>query len=181
MKIIAFAASSSKSSINKTLVTYAAGLVENAEVEILDLNNFELPLFSVDKEAEIGQPDLAKDFLAKLNDCDAIMISFAEHDGSYSVAYKNLFDWCSRITRDIFQNKPMVILATSPGPGGAARVLKAATTSAPYFSGDVKASLSIPRFHDNFDPKTQTLNNTDLNNKLLKAVQTLQPSKEKAI
>lgn len=54
MKVIAFAASSSKESINKQLVTYAANLIENAEVEVLDLNDYELPLFSVDKEKRIG-------------------------------------------------------------------------------------------------------------------------------
>lgn len=173
MKIIAFAASSSTKSINKALVTYAAGLVNGAEVEVLDLNDFELPLFSVDKETELGQPDLAHAFLAKLGSGDAIIISFAEHNGSYSAAYKNLFDWCSRITRDIFHNKPMVLLATSPGPGGAARVLEAAKASAPFFAGTVTASLSIPSFTENFDLKTQALTNADLNDHLQKAVQTL--------
>ena len=65
MKILAFAASSSKKSINKQLVTYAAGLVENAEVEVVDLNDFELPIFSEDKEDELGSPDLAKVFLKR--------------------------------------------------------------------------------------------------------------------
>lgn len=54
MNVIAFAASSSKKSINKQLVTYAASLLETARVEVLDLNDFELPLFSVDKEQELG-------------------------------------------------------------------------------------------------------------------------------
>ncbi|NOQ76580.1 MAG: NADPH-dependent FMN reductase, partial [Methylococcaceae bacterium] len=65
MKVIAFAASSSKQSINKRLVTYAASLVENSQVEVLDLNDYELPLFSVDKEQELGKPTLAQDFFAK--------------------------------------------------------------------------------------------------------------------
>lgn len=97
MDVIAFAASSSKKSINKQLVTYATSLLENAQVDILDLNDYELPLFSQDREEELGQPDLAKEFLAKITASDAIVISFAEHNGSYSAAYKNLFDWCSRI------------------------------------------------------------------------------------
>lgn len=66
MKIIAFAASSSRNSINKQLVTYAASLYAGAEVEVLDLNQYELPLFSVDKEQELGKPQLAQDFLLKL-------------------------------------------------------------------------------------------------------------------
>ena len=49
MKVLAFAASNSKKSINKQLVTYAAGLIDDAQVETLDLNDYELPLFSEDK------------------------------------------------------------------------------------------------------------------------------------
>lgn len=173
MKVIAFAASSSKKSINKQLVSYATGLLENAQVEILDLNDYELPLFSEDKEAEIGQPILAKDFLSKIGEADAVIISFAEHNGSYSAAYKNLFDWSSRINPKVFQNKPMVLLATSPGPGGAASVLAAAETSAPYFDGDVKASLSIPGFYENFDLDSGNIKNSEIKNQLINAVQSL--------
>jgi len=173
MKIIAFAASSSRASLNKHVATYAAGLVEGGDVEVLDLNDYELPLFSVDKEAELGQPDLAKAFLAKLAGADAIIISFAEHNGSYAAAYKNLFDWCSRITRDIFHGKPMVLFATSPGPGGANRVLAAAETSVPFFAGTVKASLSIPTFNENFDLATRRPSNDEIAVQILKAVQTL--------
>jgi NAD(P)H-dependent FMN reductase len=173
MKIVAFAASSSRHSINKQIASYAAGLIDGAEVEVLDLNDYELPLFSVDKEAVIGQPDLAKEFLAKLSGADAIIISFAEHNGSYSAAYKNLFDWCSRITREIFAGKPVVLFATSPGPGGASRVLKTASTSIPIFAGHVKATLSIPKFNENFDVKTQRPTNDKVKAQILKAVETL--------
>jgi len=55
MKIIAFGASSSRQSINKQLATYAASLVAAAEVEVLDLNDFEMPIFSQDKETELGR------------------------------------------------------------------------------------------------------------------------------
>ena len=49
-KIIAFGASSSKQSINKQLATYAANQFENTSIEILDLNDYEMPIFSIDKE-----------------------------------------------------------------------------------------------------------------------------------
>jgi chromate reductase len=173
MKLLAFAASSSSKSINKQLATYAASQVKNSdgvEVEILDINDYEMPLFSQDKEEVLGQPQQAKDFFAKLGQADAIIISFAEHNGSYTAAYKNLFDWTSRIDQKLFQNKPMVLLATSPGPGGAGSVLAAATGSAPYFAGDVKASVSIPSFFDNFDSKKQELTNPELVDKLQSAL-----------
>lgn len=173
MKLLAFAASSSSNSINKQLVTYAASQVKHNEgvvVDILDINDYEMPLFSQDKEATLGQPQQAKDFFAKLGQADAIIISFAEHNGSYTAAYKNLFDWTSRIDQKLFQNKPMILLATSPGPGGAASVLAAATGSAPYFAGEVKASLSIPSFFDNFDSEKQVLTNPELVDKLQSAL-----------
>ena len=173
MKLLAFAASSSSKSINKQLVTYAASQVKHTygvEVEILDINDYEMPLFSQDKEEVLGQPQQAKDFFAKLGQADAIIISFAEHNGSYTAAYKNLFDWTSRIDQKLFQNKPMILLATSPGPGGAGSVLTAATGSAPYFAGDVKASVSIPSFFDNFDSKKQELSNPELIDKLQSAL-----------
>ena len=170
MKVLAFAASSSTKSINKALANYAASLVTDAEFELLDINDYEMPLFSQDREEELGQPQAAKDFFAKLGEADAIIIALAEHNGTYTAAYKNLFDWTSRIDQKVFQNKPMVYLATSPGPGGAASVLAAATNSAQYFAGDVKASLSIPSFYDNFDMETQKLSNPELDEALKAAV-----------
>jgi len=173
MKILAFAATSSSKSINRQLLSYTASQFENGETEILDINDYELPLFSEDKEAEIGQPELAKAFLQKIANSDALIISFAEHNGSYTAAYKNIFDWASRINPKVFQNKPMVMLATSPGPGGAASVLATATTSAPFFDGDVKASLSVPSFYDNFDIAQGRIINEGINKHLRSALNSL--------
>ncbi|GAA0823906.1 NAD(P)H-dependent oxidoreductase [Colwellia asteriadis] len=173
MKIVAFAASSSSKSINKQLVSYAANIAaqqHNADVEILDINDYEMPLFSQDKEELLGQPAQAQAFYAKLGEADAIIISFAEHNGTYTAAYKNLFDWTSRIDMKVFQHKPMVLLATSPGPGGAATVLAQAKGSAGFFAAEVKGSLSIPSFFDNFDSQTQTLTNSELQEKLAHAL-----------
>lgn len=173
MKVVAFAASSSKHSINKKLVTYAAGLLRNVEVEILDLNDYELPLFSVDREVQLGHPPLAKDFYDKITQCEGLIISFAEHNGAYTAAYKNLFDWCSRIDSKVFQNKPMVLLATSPGARGASTVLGIAETSAPHFGGCVKASVSVPSFTENFDEKTERITNPEIRARIESAVDSL--------
>ncbi|KLV05105.1 NADPH-dependent FMN reductase [Photobacterium aquae] len=173
MKVIAFAASSSTTSINKQLVTYAVSHLPNAEVEVLDLNDFELPLFSEDKEKVLGQPELAKAFLKKIHDADAVVISFAEHNGSYSVAYKNLFDWCSRINPKVYLNKSVVLLATSPGPGGAKNVLAAASGSMPFFGAEVKAMVSIPNFYENFDQERQVLSHPEFNSEVMSAVSLL--------
>ncbi len=178
MKLLAFAATSSTKSINKQLLRYAVSHLEQSgpgeiETEILDINDYELPLFSEDREAELGQPELAKAFLDKIGDSDALIISFAEHNGSYTVAYKNIFDWASRINPKVFQNKPMLMLATTPGPGGASSVLSSAIASAPFFDGDVKASLSVPNFYDNFDLEQGRLINDEINMQLVTAVNSL--------
>ncbi|GLQ70830.1 NADPH-dependent FMN reductase [Vibrio penaeicida] len=163
MKIIAFAATSSRESINKQLVTYASSLIDGADVEVLDINDYEMPLFSTDREKELGQPAEAKAFYEKLGSADAIVISFAEHNGSYTAAYKNLFDWTSRVDMKLFQNTPVVVLATSPGPGGAKNVLATAVGAIPHFGGSVIGDFSLPSFFDNFDMdqgkvKDETLN-----------------------
>ncbi|KJG10658.1 NADPH-dependent oxidoreductase [Photobacterium kishitanii] len=173
MKLLTFAASSSRQSINKHLATYAASLVAGAEIDLLDINDFEMPLYSIDRETESGIPSLAQDFLDRIAQADAIIISFAEHNGSYTAAYKNLFDWASRIEPKVYQNKPMVLLATSPGPGGANTVLTTAVSSAPYFAGEVKASLSIPSFYDNFDLVTGKVTNAELHQQLQTTISTL--------
>ena len=180
MKIVAFAASSSTKSINKQLATYAASLLEGAQVEILDLNDYDLPLFSEDKEKEIGHPELAKELLSKIGDSDGVIISFAEHNGSYAVAYKNIFDWCLRVNPKVFQGKPLVFLSTSPGPGGARSVLAAAVNSAQYFDGDVKANLSVPSFYDNFDVESGRMKDGDINDQLVSAIQSINNQKKAA-
>lgn len=173
MKVLAFAATSSKKSINKQLANYAAKQIKDAQVELLDINDYEMPLFSEDREKDLGQPELAKAFYQKLGEADTIIISFAEHNGSYTAAYKNLFDWTSRIDMKIFQNKPVLMLATSPGPGGAATILAAAQASAPYFAADVKAAISVPSFYDNFDLESGQLTDKILVEKIRKATSLL--------
>ena len=150
-KIIAFGASSSKQSINKQLATFAANQFQNASVEILDLNDYEMPIFSIDKEKENGIHPLAQEFYSKLGSADLILISFAEHNGNYSTAFKNILDWTSRINAKTFQEKPMLLLATSPGARGGSSVLEIASKRFPFQGGIVKGSFSLPSFYENFD------------------------------
>ena len=170
MKIVAFAGSPSKKSINKKLAVYAAGLFENAQVEVLDLNDYEMPLFSVDKEAEIGQHPLAKVFLEKIAAADILVVSLAENNGNYSAAFKNTVDWCSRINPKIFQEKPMLLMATSPGARGGASVLEIAKNNFPRFNTEIKAVFSLPSFNDNFDVEKGEISNAELDNQLKEIV-----------
>lgn len=164
-KIIAFGASSSKTSINKQLATYTANQFENTLIEVLDLNNYEMPIFSTDKEAETGIPQLAQDFYDKLGTADLIIISFAEHNGAYTAAFKNIFDWISRINGKTFQEKPTLLLATSPGPRGGSSVLEIAKGRFPFQGAEVKGSFSLPSFYENFDVSNGIIND-ELKNQL---------------
>lgn len=171
-KILAFGASSSVNSINKQLAAYAANLFTNATVEILDLNDYEMPLFSVDKEIKTGIPPLAQNFFAKLGSADVIVISFAEHNGAYSAAFKNIFDWISRINSKTFQEKPTLLLSTSPGPRGGATVLEIAKNRFPFQGADVKGTFCLPSFDSNFDAE-KGITNQELNEKLLEIIQSI--------
>lgn len=166
MKIIAFGGSNSQHSINKHLATYAAGLFENAEVEVLDLNDYAMPLFSVDLEKEIGQHEIAKAFLKKMEGADILVVSLAENNGNYSAAFKNIFDWSSRIVKDVFQQKPMLLLATSPGARGGASVLEIANNALPRYGAQIKATFSLPAFNANFNLEENKISNAELDKEL---------------
>lgn len=170
--IIAFAGSNSKESINKQLAVYAANQVKEAEVEILDLNDFELPLYGIDLEITHGIPDNAQKFLEKIKSCDGIVLSLAEHNGAYATVFKNLFDWMSRIDGKLWSKKPMLLMATSPGARGGATVLEIAQGRFQYMGGNVVAKFSLPLFNDNF--LEGKIINEELNNQLQESIKSFQ-------
>ena len=170
MKIVGFAGSNSSTSINKKLVTYATSLFSNVEVEILDLNDYELPLFGVDLEKEIGQPELATQFLQKINSADLLVVSLAENNGNYSVAFKNIFDWASRQEKNVFQGKDMLLMSTSPGGRGGTTVLEIAKNSFPRYGANILATFSLPKFYENFNVDENLISNPELQNEIQQIV-----------
>ena len=168
-KVIAFAGSSSKKSINKELAIYASSLVENIEVTILDLNDFELPLYGIDYETEHGIPENAHTFLEQIKNADGIILSLAEHNGAYAAVFKNIFDWMSRIDGKLWSDKPMLLMATSPGGRGGATVLEIAKGRFPYMGGNIVASYSLSNFYDNF--KDGNIVNQELSSQLKEAIE----------
>jgi NAD(P)H-dependent FMN reductase len=189
MQLLAFAASTSTHSLNKQLVAYATRLLEgglipdlpDVTVDTIDLIDYEMPLYSIDRQQEAGIPPSAVDFYERIGRSDALLISFAEHNGHYVAAYKNLFDWASRISRQVYQGKPTVMLSTSPGARGGRSVLETAVRSAPFFGNEVRASLAVPSFHDNFDVATGTLTDADLDAELRAALATLGGDSERSV
>jgi NAD(P)H-dependent FMN reductase len=172
--IIAFAGSSSTTSINKQLVTYASSLVDNAQVTILDLNDYDLPIYSSDLEKAQGIPENAHKFLEHIKNSDGIIVSLAEHNGAYSAVFKNLFDWMSRAVQKNFMNKPMLLMATSPGARGGASVLEMAKDRFPRHDANIVATYSLPSFNDHFSDGRIT--NDDLNSELKSLVATFKNS-----
>ena len=158
MHIVTFGASNNSNSINRQLAVYASSQFKDASVEILDLNDFEMPIYSMEREQTSGIPELAQHFFQKLGNADALVISLAEHNGSYSTAFKNIFDWMSRINGKVFQDKPTLLLSTSPGPRGGITVLNAALERWPYMGAIIKGSLSFPEFYKNYNAENGVVN-----------------------
>jgi chromate reductase, NAD(P)H dehydrogenase (quinone) len=148
--ILVFGASNSRNSINKKLALYASSQIKNSEINLVDLNDFEMPIFSVDMERENGIPRQAHKFGEYINKSDGIIISLAEHNGNYTAAFKNILDWVSRIESSVWKNKPMFLMGTSPGGRGAKTVLGIALKEFPFRGAKVVASFSLPSFHTNF-------------------------------
>ncbi len=172
MKIVAIGGSNSKVSINRRFATYAAHQFSNAIVEVLDLNDFPMPLFSVDVEKEQGSPESVDVFLNKIEQADFVVLSLAENNASFNVGFKNVFDWCSRKNPKVFQGKPMLLMATSPGKRGGASVLEWGHKTLPFYGADIKATFSLPSFNDNFDSE-KGITNEALKIELLTIIQAL--------
>jgi len=150
-KIITIGGSNSKNSITKQLAEYTGKLIRNVELEKIDLNDFEMPLFSVDIENELSFPKAAKELNRIFDNADGFVVALAEHNGSYSVAFKNIFDWLSRVEAKVWRDKPMILLSTSPGERGGQTVLEIALARFPYMGANIIGSMSLGLFFDNFN------------------------------
>ena len=152
-KIVAFGASSSSNSVNRTFALHAASQIADVEVVALDLNAFEMPIYSQDRENETGIPQLALDFLERISESDGVIVSLAEHNGAYSAAFKNILDWTSRARKkmDVWQNKPMLLMATSPGGRGGATVHGLAKGFFPHIAAIISGEMILPSYYENFD------------------------------
>jgi len=172
MKILAFAGSTSSTSINKQLVEYTSTLFSEHEYEVADLNDYEVPIYSSDYEKSNGIPKQITQFASKIDAADLLIISLAEHNGAYSAAFKNHFDWLSRIEgRKAWADKNIFLMATSPGARGGKGVLEIAADRFPRNGGNVVGTFSFPSFYDNF--KEGAIVNEELLNELQARLATL--------
>jgi len=129
-KILAFAGSTRRDSFNKTLVRYAAGRAreKGAEVTLIDLRDFAMPLYDGDLELEKGQPENATRLYEMMKHHDGFLWSCPEYNSSISAVLKNTIDWVSRPrggepSLAAFSRKVAALLSASPGALGGLRGL----------------------------------------------------------
>lgn len=127
-KFLAFSGSTRNDSVNqKTAAALAAAVSANGEeVEVINLGDYEMPIYQGDLEAESGLPTGAIALKEKLMGADALIIACPEYNGYMPPVLINAIDWCTRsaeasLNLDCFMGKPVFIAAASPGPGGGGR------------------------------------------------------------
>jgi len=163
--ILAFSSSNSSTSINQKLVTYAASQLKEVEAKVLDLRNYEMPIYSEDLEKE-GFPDNTKKLQQEIAGVDGLIISMNEHNGSFSAFFKNSLDWLSRFDRKFLENKKVLLMSTSPGKRGGLTVLEFAGSLFPRFGAEVVSSFSLPQFYDTFSKEELKITDEQFEEKL---------------
>lgn len=126
MKIFVFAASLRKGSFNRKLIAQAAKLLQTQpgiEVDHADFREFEMPMYDGDLEESAGIPPGGKEFIKRIQACDAMVISTPEYNGGIPGTLKNAIDWASRTDPIPFDGKPLLLIGASPGALGAVRSL----------------------------------------------------------
>ena len=149
-KVLVLVGSNHTVSVNRQLAEFASSKLTNAEIEIVDLVNFDIPMFGIDEEKANGHPQKVVDLISKFKDQDGLIIASPEHNGMLPAVFKNLIDWMSRVEKKFFGDKPVLLLSTSPGGKGAASNLHSLERILPWFGGNPVASFSLPGFYKNF-------------------------------
>ena len=130
VKILAFAGSARKSSINKVLVNEAARIAEEQDacVTLADLADFPADVYHGDDEEKNGVPKTMQKFKALLASHHAFIIATPDYNGGITPLLLNVFSWASRPEGDeepksVFAGKPVAIMAASPGGLGGIRAI----------------------------------------------------------
>lgn len=164
-KILAFGGSTSKNSINKKFASFVVNKIAPKEAILIDLNDYEMPIYSEDREREEGVPKKAFELKKLIKEVDGIIISLAEHNGAYTAAFKNIYDWISVIETVVWDHKPIFLLSTAAGPRGGKSVLDIALSRFSRQSLLKIPHFSLPSFNENFSINDGVLDNA-LNAKL---------------
>ncbi|HEU0124501.1 MAG TPA: NAD(P)H-dependent oxidoreductase [Bryobacteraceae bacterium] len=129
-RILAFAGSLRKDSYNKKLaiVSAEAATAAGAHVTLIDLRDYQLPLYDGDLEAASGHPPASHALKQLFYDHQGLLLACPEYNSSMTGVFKNTIDWVSRplpgeVANIAFQNKLVTLLSTAPGALGGLRGL----------------------------------------------------------
>jgi NAD(P)H-dependent FMN reductase len=125
MKILAFAASLRRQSLNKKLVAVVAGMLRElgGEVDVADFREFDMPLFDGDKQAAEGLPPGALELERRIAAAHALVIASPEYNYSIGGPLKNAIDWVSRARPMPWRGRSVYLTAAAPSPMGGIRGL----------------------------------------------------------
>lgn len=130
VKILALAGSTRGDSLNKQLLAAVIALIDpaQAEVEIIDLKDYPLPLYDGDLEDAEGVPDNAMILKEKFLSADALLISTPEYNTSLPAVLKNAIDWISRPVEGVpwlseIRGQVLGAMSASPGATGGMQAL----------------------------------------------------------
>ena len=158
VRVLAFAGSTRDESFNKRLIRIAAegARVAGAEVTLIDLRDFPMPLYDGDLESAEGQPEAAMRLRALMREHGGFLISSPEYNSGKSALLKNAIDWASRpmkgeVSLAAFDGKVAAIMAASPGALGGLRGL----VHLRMILGNIKTlvlpgQLAVPRANEAF-------------------------------
>lgn len=160
VKLLAFAGSTREESYNKKLVKIAAeGAREaGAEVTLIDLRDFPMPLYDGDLEERSGLPDAALKLKELMRASHGFLIASPEYNSSISAVLKNAIDWTSRPDREdeppleCYAGKTLALMSASPSWLGGLRGL--ATVRSLFGNIGVHVltdQIAIPKAHEAFD------------------------------
>jgi chromate reductase, NAD(P)H dehydrogenase (quinone) len=124
-RILAFAGSLRRESFNKKLVPIAAKGARDAgaEVTLIGLEDFPLPLFDQDLEARQGMPENGMKLKQLFIDHDGLLIASPEYNSSITAVLKNAIDWVSRPAPGepslvAYRSKVATLMSAFPGALG---------------------------------------------------------------
>jgi len=125
VRVLAFAASLRKDSLNRRLTSLVTSILERHGTEINHppFSDFDCPSYNGDVEAATGIPEGAHRLRDRLAACDAFVIAAPEYNGTMPGVLKNVIDWISRFRPQPFNGKQAFLLSASPSMAGGNRGL----------------------------------------------------------
>ncbi len=150
-KILAFAGSNSSTSINYKLVKYTVSLIEEHQIQKVNMAKLPFPMYSSDYEKKHGYSNSLVELKGDIEKADGVILSVNEHNSNPSAFFKNVLDWLSRVDRNFLNDTKVLLMATSPGKGGAKHALEVINQMLPRFGAEIIVTFSLPSFSENFD------------------------------